>query len=390
MSQDCNQGELMQQHEFHQDMVQLITNLIAAINNINMYSTEHPQAKRYLETAYLNLSDLLRANKKITLLVIDGNLVVDNFSLKANGPQLIKFIRTLKKRAIERLTFITGLPKTNFMDLIQFLSADEAKPIRSNEFIKLGIIDLKVNQNLADTSSLPPEEQAEQLQKLKELRDLKYDELKALYHEIKHHKRMDIRGVEDMITAFIDGFARELNPLGLLVSLKSTDEYTFTHAVNVCILTMSQAESLGITGQHLYNIGISAAVHDVGKLFIPDEILNKPGALTAQERKVMESHTELGARHLLQMKKIPHLAVLGALEHHLKYDRTGYPSLPADWKPNITSQMIAVADVFDELRCRRSDSDPLPMKVTVKTLSEEKGMAFHPALVDNFIELIQR
>jgi hypothetical protein len=155
----------MQQLEFHQDMVQLITNLNAAINNINMYSPEHPQAKRYLETAYLNLSDLLRVNKKINLLAIDGNLIVDNISLKAKGPHLTRFIRILNKSAIERLTFITGLPKPNFMDLIQFLSAGESKPLRSNEFIQLGIIDLKVNQKLAETSPLPPEEQVEQLQK---------------------------------------------------------------------------------------------------------------------------------------------------------------------------------------------------------------------------------
>jgi HD-GYP domain-containing protein (c-di-GMP phosphodiesterase class II) len=201
---------------------------------------------------------------------------------------------------------------------------------------------------------------------------------------------MDIRGVGDMVKAFIGGFARGLNPLGLLASLKSSDEYTFTHVVNVCILTMSQAESLGIAGQHLYNIGISSVMHDVGKLFIPEEILNKPGALTVQERQVIESHTVLGAQYLLRMKDIPHLAVLGALEHHLKYDGSGYPKLSAAWKPNIASQMIAVADVFDALRSRRSYSEPMSMKVAVKILTEEKGTTFHPILVDNFLKLITR
>jgi response regulator RpfG family c-di-GMP phosphodiesterase len=90
------------------------------------------------------------------------------------------------------------------------------------------------------------------------------------------------------------------------------------------------------------------------------------------------------------MKNIPHLAVLGALEHHLQYDGTGYPSLPADWKPNIASQMIAVADVFDALNSRRSNSDPKSMNMIVKTLTGEKGTTFHPILVDNFLGLISR
>ncbi len=104
----------------------------------------------------------------------------------------------------------------------------------------------------------------------------------------------------------------------------------------------------------------------------------------------MESHTVLGAQHLLQTKNVPHLAVLGALEHHLQYDGNGYPTLKADWKPNIASQMIAVSDGFDKLRSGRSDADPTSMNMTEKALSEERGTAFHPALVDNFIELINR
>jgi HD-GYP domain-containing protein (c-di-GMP phosphodiesterase class II) len=104
----------------------------------------------------------------------------------------------------------------------------------------------------------------------------------------------------------------------------------------------------------------------------------------------MESHTVMGAQQLLQMKNIPHLAVLGALEHHLQYDGTGYPSLPADWKPNIASQMIAVADVFDALRSRLSYSDPKSLSMTVKILTEEKGTTLHPILVDNFLGLINR
>ncbi|CAB1083379.1 hypothetical protein JY97_01460 [Alkalispirochaeta odontotermitis] len=380
----------MQQHEFHQEMVQLISNLNAAINNINMYTAAHPQAKRYLEEAYLNLAELLRIKRKIDLLAIDGNLIVDNSSLKASGPHLTQFVGILKKNAIERVTFISGMPKRNFTELIQFLSTDESKPIRSSEYIKLGIIDLKVRDNQAGSSTGLSEEQVAQLEELKELRNLKRDEFKSLYQDIKHGNRTDIHGVEDVIKVFVDGCANGINPLDMLVSMKSAEEYIFTHALNVCILTMSQAESLGITGQHLANIGIAAVMHDVGKLFIPDELLKKPDALTERERKVMESHTVLGAQHLLQSKDVPHLAVLGALEHHLQIDGNGYPVLKADWKPNIASQMIAVSDTFEKLRYRRSDDDPAPGNVAVKTLAEEKGMAFHPALVDNFMELIQR
>ena len=108
--------------------------------------------------------------------------------------------------------------------------------------------------------------------------------------------------------------------MSLLASIKSSDEYTFTHVANVGILTMSQAETLGFKGEQLHQIGVASLLHDVGKLFIPDEILNKTSALTPEERKVIETHTVKGARYLMGLDGIPKVAVLAALEHHLKFD----------------------------------------------------------------------
>ena len=228
----------------------------------------------------------------------------------------------------------------------------------------------------------------EKIESLREIRDAKLDEIKSLYGSAQRHRKIDIRGVDDMIKAFIQGFTYGINPLGLMASLKSSDEYTFTHVVNVCILTMGQAEALGFGGNQLYQIGVASMLHDVGKLFIPDEIINKPGRLTEEERSVVESHTTQGARYLLRIDHIPKLAVLGAIEHHIRYDGTGYPSFSGGWKPNIVSQMIAVSDVFDALRSRRVYSEPKPADFVFNVLNKEKGKAFNPFLVNNFMKMI--
>jgi HD-GYP domain-containing protein (c-di-GMP phosphodiesterase class II) len=152
---------------------------------------------------------------------------------------------------------------------------------------------------------------------------------------------------------------------------------------------MSQAEALGFPGHHLYQIGIAAALHDVGKLFIAPDIINKPGKLTPTERKVIETHTVKGANYILGLNQIPKLAVLCALEHHMKYSGGGYPVMGNNWQPNVASQMIAIADVFDAMRSRRSYSEPKPMETIVKVLQEESGTTFNPQLVGNFLKLIQ-
>jgi HD-GYP domain-containing protein (c-di-GMP phosphodiesterase class II) len=193
--------------------------------------------------------------------------------------------------------------------------------------------------------------------------------------------------MDDMIREFILAFREGINPIKLLAYLKSADEYTFTHVVNVCILTLGQAHKLGFEGKHLYEIGVASVLHDAGKLFIPDEIINKPGTLTQEERSIIETHTLQGARYILRLQNIPKLAVLGALEHHIKYDGTGYPRVKDKWRPNIVSQMIAIADVFDAMRSRRSYKEPKPNDLVLKILNEEKGTSFNPHLVDNFINM---
>jgi response regulator RpfG family c-di-GMP phosphodiesterase len=151
---------------------------------------------------------------------------------------------------------------------------------------------------------------------------------------------------------------------------------------------MAQAESLGITGNKLYDIGIAASMHDAGKMFVPDEILNKPDKLTDAEWEHMQDHTEHGALYILRLKGIPKLAFLAALEHHIHYDRSGYPNLGKNWRPNIVSQMIAVADAFDAMRSRRPYQDSKPDEFIIKVLRQESGTSFNPRLVENFLRLI--
>ena len=378
----------MNQSGYQGDILRLIAHFNASVNNIRLYSTEHPQVKKYIHTAHTILMDLFRIKKEITRLLIDNDLVVDNTPIRAGGAHIQQFISILKESGIERMTLVKGLSEIELAGFIEeFASSDDAA-IKSSGYIKLGKIDVRVKQAAGTVPELS-EEEKETFQEMLEVRDLKYNELKQLYHTTKKRKQVDVRGVDDMIQSFIKGFAHGMNPVNLLASIKSSDEYTFTHVVNVCILTMSLAERLGFKGKHLYQIGIASVLHDVGKLFIPDEIISKPGKLTPKERKIIEGHTVKGARYILSMEEIPKLAVLGALEHHIRYDGSGYPTLKGGWEPNIVSQMIAIADVFDALRSRRPYQEPKPMDVILKILEEEKGTTFNPFLIDVFFNLIK-
>jgi HD-GYP domain-containing protein (c-di-GMP phosphodiesterase class II) len=394
----------MAEDDIHEQLSRVISQLTAAVLNTGLYSATHPQVALYIEKAYGALSEILLNRPEITLLVIGNDLVADNRQLEASGAAsyVTNFIRIVKKQAIERITFAAGLPKEELQGFIQDLASSDTLSMRSTSFIKLGKVELRIKksgeqQSSAGADALPnaagvpaPDVPPEVLQELLALTAEELDRLKDIYLRAKLHKKIDVRSVDDMVKGFIQGFRREINPLSLLASLKSANEYTFTHVTNVCILTMSLAENLGFKGEHRHQIGVASLLHDIGKIFIPDEILSKPGMLTPEERKTIETHTVKGARYLMGIEGIPKLAVLAALEHHQKFDGNGYPSIKGGWTPNIVSQLICVADVFDAMRSRRSYQEPKPIEMIVSVLTKGMGTSFNPMVVDRFLKMIAR
>jgi HD-GYP domain-containing protein (c-di-GMP phosphodiesterase class II) len=380
--------------DIHEGLSRVIAQLTAAVTNTSLYSPTHPQVTQYIEKAHSVLAEILQHKPEITLLLVGSDLVADNRQLPAtaSASYVTSFVRILKKQAIERITFAAGLPQEEFQGFIQALASPDTLSMRSTSFIKLGKVELRIKKpDDQDAAGVPaPDVPPEALQELMALTADELDFLKELYLRAKLHKKIDIRSVDDMVRVFIQGFRQEMNPLGLLASLKSVNEYTFTHVTNVCILTMSLAESLGFTGEHLHQIGVASLLHDIGKIFIPDEILSKPGMLTPEERRTIETHTVKGARYLMGIEGIPKLAVLAALEHHQKFDGNGYPSIKGGWTPNITSQLICVADVFDAMRSRRSYQEPKPLETIISVLTQGKGASFNPMVVDRFLKMIAR
>jgi len=380
----------MAELEHKNELAQIIKTFNAAIISSRLYSFEHPQVKRYIEETFIELDRLLMIRQEITLIVVGNNLVFRNQTIQGNGPNVRQFINILQEKKIDHISFLANLPKSSLYALIQDLSSSKTSELKSTEYIKLGKVEVNVEDNSLSQDQLSSEEYSEKMDQLLSLRDTTLQEIKEIYNSIKQSKkRIDVRGIENMVSTFIKGFAHGVNPISMLAALKSADEYTFTHVINVCILTMSQAESLGFSGEKLFQIGVASVMHDAGKLFIPEEILNKPGALTLEERAIIETHTTKGARYILGLEDIPQVAVLGALEHHIRYDGTGYPAMQKKWSPNIVSQMIAIADVFDAMRSRRSYKEPKSKESIIKILQEDKGTAFNPFLVDNFIKLIK-
>src|SRR4029453_13970196 len=161
-----------------------------------------------------------------------------------------------------------------------------------------------------------------------------------------------------------------------------------THMVNVSILTMGQARSIGVRGAPLREFGMAALMHDIGKVRTPLEILNKADNLTDDEFVIMRRHVVDGAEILRATPDMPALAPVVAFEHHLRLDGTGYPDQAKRASLNLGTMLCSIADVYDAMRSQRSYQEAFPTDRILAVLKRNDGLQFDQHLVRRFVQLI--
>ncbi|HWB18945.1 MAG TPA: HD domain-containing phosphohydrolase [Phycisphaerales bacterium] len=173
-----------------------------------------------------------------------------------------------------------------------------------------------------------------------------------------------------------------------LADLKGHDEYTFVHVTNVALLASALGQAVGLSGDDLRGLTEGALLHDIGKWSVPKRILVKPGRLTEDERREMETHPLIGARILASSKGISDVAVVAAMEHHMRLDGNGYPHTTRGRRPALVSQIVQVADIFDALRSNRPYRPGLSLDRCVELMEMQSGSSFETELFNVFKERV--
>lgn len=372
------------------DIHDFIRQLLSSIAAAGLYGMAHEQVQRLIAGAHRSLSRALSIRPDIALLEVEGELIIDN------QPQplslvLDRFTRHLREQGIGHLRFVGPVPLAELEQFIAELTRQaDGVQLGSGEHIRVGRVELPEHGS-ADGSLGADGNAGTRLEyDLSKLPALELERLTEVYEAVRRKERLKPSGIAATVAELVEAFNREGEALLVLAALRKKDEYTFTHVANVCILTLAQAQSLGITGQLLNDIGMAAMLHDMGKMFIPDEILNKPGKLTEEEFEIMKSHPARGARYLLDTPGVPRLSPVVAYEHHMRYDLSGYPAVPSGWQLNLASQMTAISDIFDAMRTRRPYKEPLEPEIILDLLATKAGSEFNPYLVKNMMELMAR
>jgi HD-GYP domain-containing protein (c-di-GMP phosphodiesterase class II) len=192
----------------------------------------------------------------------------------------------------------------------------------------------------------------------------------------------------DIVAAVMKGLREEEFLIDRMIRLQAQDDYTVAHSLNVCVMVVAQAARLGLSEAVIRDIGLAALLHDIGKELVPAEILNKPGKLDPGEFAKISLHPVLGATHLRKISLGSDLPVIVCYEHHIRHDRSGYPTPRFPDVPHPASQMTQIADVYDALRTYRPYRTSLDRETAIGILREGRGTEFEPVFLDRFLEMI--
>jgi len=362
----------------------LLHHLATASANAFLYAAGHPQVARHCAHALTEAEGLLADREEISLVLIGNQLIFEGRPLE-QSPTLERFAQGLRARGIGHLKVRRGVTRQEVIGLVRTLSRHGGENSFSTDHVRLGKVEVRFSRGESETAAR---------REISGLGDIHADErakLMEIYEVSRRRSKLKVVGIFEIVSSFVDVVREIADPLLALGPLRSKDDdYTFTHSTNVCILTVAQAMTLGVEESLLQDIGVAALLHDIGKLFIPAEVLEKPGRLDDAEWEIIRRHPLLGARYLLENPGVPRIAVIAAYEHHMQFDFRGYPSVGGDWQQNLCSQMTAVSDVFDALRTKRPYRGAMEMGKIAGILSEGAGSQLNPVLSRHFLRLLDR
>jgi len=216
--------------------------------------------------------------------------------------------------------------------------------------------------------------------------------LKFVMKQIKEGERIEIKKARLIVNSLIDNVLQDEQTILRMTAIRDYDDYTYYHAVNVSILSIGLGIKLGLDKKRLSELGVAAFLHDIGKVNIPNAILNKETSFTDEEWKIVKHHPREGVKIIMRTMKMDTMMIGGAIvsyEHHNNYDGSGYPALPAQRKLDLYSKIVTIADRFDAMTSSRVYSKvPKSPEKALQILVEGAGKDVDPILLNMFIKLV--
>ena len=353
--------------------------LTAAVKGLRLYAVDHPATTKQVETLQDGLFTMLQHKKMIKMGLLEGTLFVEDHLIMQEFQAATELVEMLESRELAGFEFMAGLSANEIQSLLHLLHSGSNK---GQDFAD-ALVSQGVKKIRAIAATEDDEDEAQKPRKV-------YHKALKVVDQIFQDVRMgEIPSSEDAIKVVKDMAhltMTEPHAMLALSMLKDYDNYTFTHSVNVSVLALAIGRACQLTEEQLKTLGLGGLLHDLGKLRVDVNIITKPGRLTDSEFDEIKEHPGYGAEIIKEMEGVTDEVMQIVHGHHLRYDRTGYPSNVPGEVISPLVEMTAIADAYDAMTTLRSYQRPFTPRKAIARLKDVRGSSLHPDYVTHFIE----
>jgi len=371
--------------------------IYGALRTVKLYPPDNPVVQKTVDEVVRISREFQRREHELELRVSGEFIFINSTRLRLDLDNYASFSRIIGVFKEAGVGLVRVRDGSTTRDWVIFLNLLQAANVGEPEGRLFALGEKLASVRVGAFDLGPPSNVDEELrQKAKEAAKRTYAQsvsvTKDVINSVRLGKSPSIKKIKRVVQGIVDQILNEETSLIGLTTLRDYDEYTFTHSVNVCIFAVALGRKLGLTRLQLYDLGVCALMHDIGKSRVPIEVLNKPTGLTEDEWRAICSHPWLGALALFQMRgpnDVPYRAMIVAFEHHKKTDLSGYPKHVRPRTLSIYSKVVAVADAFDAATSRRTyQTTPLSPADVLKEMRVNPRRGMDQVLVKAFMSLV--
>ncbi len=232
--------------------------------------------------------------------------------------------------------------------------------------------------------SIAPVPIADELARAKQICAAGKEAVTSMFHEARMGNAVHAAGVANLVDDISQSVARNASALISLARLKTADDYTYMHSVAVCAMMIALARQMNLADEQVRSAGVAGLLHDVGKMLVPGEVLNKPGKLTDAEFTVIKAHPAKGHQFLIDSNNIDPMALDVCLHHHERVDGTGYPKGLKGQEISLFAKMGAVCDVYDAITSNRPYKEGWDPAESLRQMGRWTSGHFDPVVFQAF------
>lgn len=375
---------------------QLIFAVYGALRAVKLYPVENAAVQKALADVTSQARELLAAAGELELRMSGEFIFVNQTRLRLDLDNFASFSHLLalvRGAGIGAITIDPSVEAKDWLILLSLLQAP-ASDDPSGRFDQM--VEKLAGAGVSAFGLTPPSDQGDDdLEKAKERAKRTYAQSVVATRELMTSVRMgaspNVKKIKRVVQGIVDQILNEETSLVGLTTLRDYDEYTFTHSVNVCIFSVAVGKRLGLTKLQLYDLGMAALFHDIGKSRVPQALLTKADGLSEVEWQQMAAHPWLGVLALFQVRgaqELPYRSMVVAYEHHMKIDLTGYPRTRRGRQMSVFSKIVAIADGFDAATSRRAyQSVPWSPAEVMREMRDNPRRGVDPVILKAFINL---